>query len=39
MSVVALIFGLFGNVVVLREAIFTQEVKSTKMQNDGASDY
>ena len=34
-SVVALMFGL----LVLKEAIFTQEVKSTKMQNDGASNY
>ena len=36
MSVVALIFGLFG-ILVLREAIFTHEVKLTKMQIDGPS--
>ena len=35
-SVVALFFGLFG-ILVLREAIFTHEVKSTKMQNNGSS--
>ena len=35
-SVVALISGLF-DILILMEAIFTHEVKSTKMQYDGSS--